>query len=244
MLALIGEKKESTVLKWDAFDRSHKIFVWMTGIFLTCLIIANLTGSMLFSFRLSYLKDPVLLSAGIIPFPVTFILTDLLNEFYGKQGARFVTFVGFGMSILVFLFLSIGGVLPVDPRTVMPFETYKTVAALYSGMFVASLTAYLIGQLLDIQVFHLFRSITKHRFIWLRATGSTVISQLFDSLIVTSVAFWGQMPMETILQLAMGNYTWKFVIAVAITPLLYLGHMLLRRLMPRQENVLDPAYQG
>jgi hypothetical protein len=101
--------------------------------------------------------------------------------------------------------------------------------------------------MLDIQVFHWFRSITKHRFIWLRATGSTVISQLVDSLIVTFIAFWGQMQISDILRLAFGNYTWKFIIAVGITPLLYLGHILLKKLMPQQEallETLEPEYRS
>lgn len=230
------------MLHWNRFDRAHKIYVWMAGIFVTCLIIANLIGSLLFSFRLPFLADPVLLSAGIIPFPVTFILTDLLNEFYGKEGARFVTWLGFGMSILVFLLLSVGTLLPVPADSPMPQNVYFIVSTQYSGMFIASLTAYLIGQMLDIQVFHLFRRITKHRLIWVRATGSTVVSQLFDSLIVTSIAFWGQMPLEKILHLAAGNYTWKFIIAVGITPLLYLGHAALQKLIPRQEATLEADY--
>jgi hypothetical protein len=249
------------MLNWNRFDRSHKIFVWLTGIFITSLILANLVGALLFSFQLPFSypvidsmspfhvkwTPEVLLSAGIIPFPVTFILTDLVNEFYGKRGARFITWLGFGMSFLIFGYLLVGTWLPVDPRlTVMPKPVFLTVASQYSGMFVASLTAYLIGQMLDIQLFHLFRAFTKHRFIWLRATGSTVVSQLFDSLIVTFVAFWGQMEVNDMLRLALGNYTWKFVIAVGITPLLYLGHGVLRGLMPRQEAMveeMDPEYR-
>jgi uncharacterized integral membrane protein (TIGR00697 family) len=202
---------------------------------------------MLFSFRLPFLKDPVLLSAGIIPFPITFILTDLLNEFYGKEGARFITWVGFGMCFLTFSFLFVGGLLPLDPHTFISKPVFMTISTQYTGMFIASITAYLVGQMLDIQVFHLFRSITKHRFIWLRATGSTVISQLVDSLIVTFIAFWGQMQVSDILRLAMGNYTWKFIIAVGITPLLYLGHIILKKLMPHQEELLEtlePEYHS
>lgn len=226
-------------------NRSQKIYVWMAGIFLTCLLIANLIGSMLFSFELPW-GGKVLLSAGIIPFPITFLLTDLLNEFYGKEGARFVTLVGFGMSLLLFGFLWVGEQLPVDSISQLTHPQFLHLSQLYTGMFIASLTAYLIGQLLDIQVFHVFRSITKHRMIWLRATGSTVISQLFDSLIVTFIAFWGDHPVETLWQLAMGNYTWKFVIAVGITPLLYMGHIFLNRLIRSQEAQLiqeEPAYQ-
>lgn len=235
------------MLNWMTFDREHKVFVWMTAIFVICLVVADLVGAMLFSIRLPFLKDPILLSAGIVPFPVTFILTDLLNEFYGRQGARFVTWVGFGMCFLTYGLLSVGALLPVDARTFIPKPVFLTIANQYTGMFIASLTAYLIGQMLDIQVFHIFRSITKHRFIWLRATGSTVISQFFDSVTVTVVAFWGQLSFEDMTRLAVGNYTWKFLIAVGITPLLYLGHYILKRMMPRQEKMLErlePEYHS
>ena len=227
--------------QWSKVETSHKVYVWMCAIFLTSLIIANLVGSLLFSFHVPWMKDAVLLSAGIIPFPITFILTDLINEFYGEKGARYVTFVGFAMSILVYVFLVVGEHLPVDPGSVMPMDVYTVVSSQYTGMFIASLTAYLVGQLLDIKVFHLFRSITKHRYIWLRATGSTVVSQLFDSLLVTFIAFGSQKPADFLFHLAMGNYCWKFIIAVGITPFLYLGHGLLRRLMPHQEEELVAA---
>jgi hypothetical protein len=233
-------------MKWKDFDTSHKVFAWLTAIFVLSLVIADLTGAMLFSFHVPFQEKPVLLSVGVLPFPITFILTDLVNEFYGKQGARFMTWIGFGMCILTYFYLSVASVLPVDARTLIPKPVFMTVYTQYTGMFVASLTAYLIGQMLDIQVFHLFRKVTKHRFIWLRATGSTVISQLFDSIIVTLLAFWGQMQLSDLFNLALSNYTWKFLIAVIITPLLYLGHIVLKRLIPRQEAQLEgsePAYQ-
>ncbi len=236
--------------RFNGFPKTHKLFVWLTAIFVTCLLIANLMGALLFSFTLPFgIKLPVvgntaLLSAGIIPFPITFLLTDLINEFYGSKGARFVTFVGFGMSVLLFLFLSIGNILPYDTQTVILPDQYMAISSNYSQMIVASLTAYLVGQLLDIQVFQWFHSITKSKLIWLRATGSTVISQLFDSLIVTFIAFSGDLPIESIMAIVFSNYTWKFLIAVGITPLLYLGHSVLRRLFQNDtppENVLNWA---
>ena len=222
--------------RFDSFPKTHKVFVWLTAIFVTCLLIANLIGALLFSFTLPFgwefpiVGNTALLSAGIIPFPITFLLTDLINEFYGSKGARFVTFVGFGMSILLFLFLSLGNMLPYDAQTVILPEHYMSISSNYSQMIVASLTAYLVGQLLDIQVFQWFHSITKSKLIWLRATGSTVISQLFDSLIVTFIAFNGDLPIESIMAIVFSNYTWKFLIAVGITPILYLGHSVLRRM--------------
>jgi len=224
----------------------QRIYATMTAIFVICLVIANLTGAMLFSFNVTLPglgKIPVLLSSGIIPFPVTFILTDLLNEFYGPKGARFVTWVGFGMCFLVFALLWVDQHLPLDSHTFISKSVFNTIANQYTGMFLASITAYVIGQMLDIQVFHWIRARSGHRFIWLRATGSTVISQLVDSLLVTFIAFNGQMAYAHIFHLAMSEYVWKFIIAISITPLLYLGHSVLRGLMPRQEQELVTAHQ-
>lgn len=214
---------------------AQMVLLFLTGVFLTCLLVANLIGSLLIQFELPFstpVGQVVLLTAGVIPFPITFLLTDLLNEFYGQKTARFVTLLGFVMSILVYVFLIIGEHLPVaEEITLFARGEYLHFSQLYTSMFVASLSAYLVGQLLDIQVFHHLRNITGYRLLWLRAQGSTVISQLFDSVIVTFIAFWGQLSAGTMWQLALTNYVWKFCIVVAITPLLYLGHGILKRLI-------------
>lgn len=218
-------------------SRRTQVFVVLAALFVTCLLIANLIGAMLIQFELpawlAFGGQPavVLLSAGIIPFPVTFLITDLLNEFFGQEAARFITWIGFAMSILVFGLLWLGDVLPVAPFSTFTHTQFSHFAGLYLGMFAASLTAYLVGQFLDIQIFVVFRKLTRGRFLWLRATGSTVVSQLFDSLLVSFIAFWGDHPASIIWSIAIGNYLWKFIVAVGITPLLYLGHQLIRRLM-------------
>jgi len=208
--------------------------LWMVAIFVTCLVVANLVGSYLFLFELPFgtiVGSNVVLSAGIIPFPITFILTDLLNEFYGQKMARFVTLIGFGMAILTFVVLRLAEYLPSHPDSPLPEPAFLHFSSLYTGMFMASLTAYLIGQLLDINIFHWFKKVTGSSKIWLRAQGSTVISQLFDSVIVTFIAFSGTLATHTLWQLAFCNYVWKFMIVVAITPLLYLGHAILKKLL-------------
>lgn len=218
--------------------RRFLVLVAMTAVFITCLTIANLVGSFLFSFQLPQALSgtTVLLSAGIIPFPITFILTDLLNEFYGEKTAKFVTLLGFAMSVLVFGILSVAEYLPVDSRSPLSQAEFLHLSGLYTGMFVASLTAYLIGQLLDISLFQWFKKMTGNKMIWLRAQGSTVISQLFDSFIVTSIAFMGTLSAGSITQLALSNYVWKFMIVVIITPLLYLGHYLLNNLISTSDR--------
>lgn len=219
--------------RWERFNIEQKVFVWLAAVFVTSLVVANLVGAYLFTiplpFSLPFAGDRALLSAGIIAFPVTFILTDLLNEFYGQKGARFVTFTGLGMSVLAFMIFWAGEQVTPAENTVISREEYLAFSANYSGMFIASLTAYLVGQLLDIFVFHQFKKVTKNRFLWLRATGSTVISQVFDSLIVTFIAFADNLPVEVILTIAASNYVWKFLIAVGVTPFLYVGQITIRR---------------
>lgn len=227
----------STLSIWfipEAVPRRALVLGVLSALFVTCLVVANLVGSMLFSFQLPVLTPfgrEVLLSSGIILFPVTFILTDLLNEFYGATTARFVTLVGFVMSMLVYGFLVLGEQLPVDGRSLLTMDQFKVFSGLYTNMAVASLTAYWVGQLLDIQVFSWFYQLTQNRMIWLRAQGSTLISQLVDSVIVTFIAFSASLDWASKWQLALNNYAWKFVIVVAITPVLYLGHAILRRLI-------------
>lgn len=206
----------------------------MSALFVTCLVVANLVGSMLFSFQLPVYTpfgSEVLLSSGIILFPVTFILTDLLNEFYGASTARFITLIGFAMSMMVYGFLTLGEHLPVDSRSLLTLEQFRVFSGLYTHMALASMTAYWVGQLLDIQVFNWFYQLTQNRMIWLRAQGSTLIAQLVDSTLVSFIAFSGSLSTDTIWHIIASDYAWKFLIVVAITPLLYLGHALLRRLI-------------
>lgn len=233
-------------LQWSAMISLHSFFIpaqvpprslvlgVMTALFVICLVVANLVGSMLFSFELPFYTpwgNEVLLSSGIILFPVTFILTDLLNEFYGATTARFVTLIGFIMSMVVYGFLKLGLHLPIDERSLLSYDQFGVFSGLYTNMAVASLTAYWVGQLLDIQVFNWFYQLTKNRMIWLRAQGSTLISQWVDSLLVSFIAFSGTLSRETIWQVALSDYAWKFVIVLSITPVLYLGHFVLRHLI-------------
>ena len=230
---------------WDQFSRKHQVYSWLAAIFVSSLLIANLIGAYLFEiklpFSIPFVGDRGLLSAGIIPFPITFILTDLLNEYYGEKGARFITYIGLGMSILIYLYLVAAQHLPIAPETVILPGQYNAFADNYASMFIASLTAYLIGQLLDIKIFGFFKAMTGNKFLWLRATGSTVISQLFDSLLVTSIAFYDNLSPDKILLIAASNYTWKFIISIGITPILYAGHIFLKQFLHMQPEIPENA---
>jgi queuosine precursor transporter len=216
-------------------DRKQRVFVWLAAIFVAALVTGDFVGGKFFLFFGHNL------SAGIIPFPLTFVLTDLVNEFYGTHGARRLTFVGLGAAIFVWLIITLSLHLPTSPDSPIPDQVFQSAFGTSSRLYIASLTAYLIGQLLDISIFRALRRLTGHRLLWLRATGSTVLSQAVDSLSVSLVFLAGTRPMGFILHNAANNYLGKLAMAVLLTPLIYIGHNVFRRLIPERDT---PALPG
>jgi len=216
-------------------DAKYKLFVVLAGVFTTCLVVGDIIGGKLIQTAL--FGQTITLTVGMIPFPVTFLLTDLLNEFYGKRAARFVTWVGFAMALLAYTFIYIALSNPIAEMTTSP--TWDGVTAsgfdnVFNGskrMILASLTAYLIGQFTDIGVFHLLRRLTRGRFLWLRATGSTLVSQAIDTLTISTVAWYGLMDAGTIFNIMLSSYTLKFLIALGLTPVIYAGHAMVQNLL-------------
>jgi queuosine precursor transporter len=198
-------------------DRKQRLYVWITAVFVSALIAGDLIGGKFFRV---YGLD---LSVGMIPFPLTFVLTDIVNEFYGKEGARRVTFVGLGAAVFVFTCINVALALPVSPESPMSQELFEQAFGWSARLYVASLVAYVIGQLLDISIFQIFLRLTGHKWLWLRATGSTVASQIIDSLVVNFVLLTGKKSAEFILTAARNGYAVKLVIALCMTPLIYVG---------------------
>ena len=239
-------------------DRPQKLFVICAAVFLTALVVAEATASKFFTaFELPFALSifgmeftRVTMTAGVIAFPITFIITDVLNEYYGKRGIRFVTFVGMAMICFEFLLLYVALEVPVDPSSPVPQEAFDQVFGNSLRIIVGSLTAYLIGQLVDITLFHWLRQLTEGRMLWLRATGSTFGSQFIDTFIVLTVAFAGQLAFQEIIAITLFNYAYKFIIAVVITPIIYmvhwamdayLGHETAEELIERAEQDQQPA---
>lgn len=216
-------------------DRKQRFFVYLTAIFVAALIVSDLIGGKYF--RVGGLD----FSVGMIPFPLTFLLTDIVNEFYGTEGARRITYVGLGVAIFVFAVINLAIALPTSPESPMPGEQFKSVFGWSTRLYIASLTAYLIGQLLDISIFFLLRRVTGHRFLWLRSTGSTIVSQAVDSLVVSFVFLSGSKSLDYILRTARNGYLVKLVLAVGLTPVIYLGHGILRRHFHVGEVVVKDA---
>jgi hypothetical protein len=186
------------------------------------------------------------MTAGVIAFPITFIITDLLNEYYGKAGIRFVTFVGMVMIVFEFALLQIAMEVPTASISPVPEEAFNTVFGATGRVILGSLTAYLIGQLTDITLFHWLRRLTQGRMLWLRATGSTFGSQFLDTFIVLTIAFAGQLRFQEILAITLFNYSYKFIIAVIITPIIYLAHWVMDRYLGHDtaEAMIERAEAG
>lgn len=209
-------------------DKRVKLYTVLASIFLTALILAETTGGKLI--QLGF-EDGLIftLTMGVIPFPVTFIVTDIINEYFGRRGIRYITFLGMAMVAFALVLLQVQMAIPAAPISPVPDEAFNTVFGVSARIIVGSLTAYLIGQLVDIRVFHLLRRKTGGRLLWLRATGSTIVSQLIDSFVVLYIAFLGPLSALQIVNIGFTNYVYKFAVAVAITPLLYVVHAVLDR---------------
>ena len=215
-----------------ALGKPAKLYVLCASIFITALVIAEATSSKFFTaFELPFAItlfgvefDRVLMTVGVLAFPVTFIVTDLVNEYYGRRGIRFLTFVGVIMIMLEFAFLQVAMKVPVDPISPVSDEAFDAVFGATARIILGSLTAYLVAQLVDISLFHWLRRLTRGRMLWLRATGSTFGSQFIDTFIILTIAFAGEIRFHEILAITAFNYAYKFLIAVLITPIIYLMH--------------------
>jgi queuosine precursor transporter len=226
------------------FTTAQKVYLWLATIFIACLLIADIVGIKLFRIELPFELfgfDGIEHTCGMLTFPITFLLTDLVNEYFGPRAARRLTFMGLAAATFVFIIMNIAQAMPYlqAPFNVRK-ESFDAIFGSAKVMYVASLCAYLVGQLSDIAIFGFLKRLTKSRFVWLRATGSTVISQFIDSFIVSYLAFsLGReifadpanppAPVSAIPGIAITGYILKFVLALAITPLIYLGRSIMER---------------
>ncbi len=235
-----------------ALTRPQRVYVVCASVFLTALVIAEATAGKFFTafdlpFAVTILGErfeTVVMTAGVIAFPITFVATDVINEYFGRPGIRFVTYVGLAMVVFAFGLLQIALAVPTAPASPVPDAAFAAVFGTTTRVIAGSLVAYVVGQLLDIALFHRLRQWTGGRHLWLRATGSTLGSQFIDTLVVLSVAFWGQLSIATILAITLFNYAYKVVIAVAITPLVYAAHAAIDRYLGREAGRLVEAAEA
>lgn len=187
------------------------------------------------------------MSAGVVTWPIIFIMTDIINEYFGVKQVRFLSILA--SIIICYAFLVVGfamGLVPSDfwiNQTVDGESLNMNVA--FNGIFgqgmwiiVGSITAFLIGQMVDVIIFQKIKKSTGERFLWLRATGSTVVSQFIDSFVVIFIAFYinpqYNWSWQMVAAIGIVNYTYKFIVAVLMTPLLYGVHKIIDRYLGKE----------
>jgi uncharacterized integral membrane protein (TIGR00697 family) len=222
----------------DFKKRKDLVFIILAGFFVTNAIVAELIGGKLVQFFGLFTQ-----SLGIILWPVVFILTDLINEHYGKAGVRKLTYITVGLIIYTFILISIGLKVPAVGFSPVNDETFRTVFGQSQWIIVGSVIAFLISQLVDVYIFWVFRDKTGNRMIWLRSTGSTVVSQLVDTFVVQFIAFVvpGKWAFNEFLVNAAWGYSFKLLVAVCLIPFIYLGHYIIAEFLRKNEPTEEPA---
>ncbi|WP_051670259.1 queuosine precursor transporter [Bryobacter aggregatus] len=221
----------------DLKNRKQLIYLILAGLFVANAILGEILGGKLIE------VGGYIMSLGVVPWPVVFISTDLINEYYGKDGVRRLTFITAGLILYAFLVIFVSMEIPASHVSPVTDEAFISVLSQSQWIIAGSLVAFVCSQLLDVFVFWMFHKVTGGKMLWLRATGSTAISQLIDTFIVLGIGFWlpGKIQMKDFLNLAFTNYTYKFVIAVALTPLIYLAHNAIERYLEAEPHPYTPA---
>jgi hypothetical protein len=230
-------------------DKSTTLFYILGSFFIANALLAEFIGVKIFSLEKTFNFTPAdlnifgfnlsfNLTAGVLLWPVVFIMTDIINEYYGRRGVRFISFTAAGLILYAFLMVYFSmGLTPADfwvqretgSGIINMDLAFNTIFGQGLWIIAGSITAFLIGQFVDVTVFHFLKRKTGNPKIWLRATGSTLVSQFIDSFVVLFIAFYIGAGWELELVLAIGivNYMYKFSVAVILTPVLYVIHYLI-----------------
>ncbi len=212
------------------------VFVILAGIFITNAVVAELIGGKLIQI------GPFVMSIGILPWPIVFLTTDLINEYFGEKGVKKLSFITACLIAYAFLILFMAIAIPAA-KGISPVndEQFQAVFGQSMWIIVGSIIAFMVSQLIDVSVFWFFKNRTGDKKIWLRTTGSTIISQLFDSFIVLGIAFYlpGKIDFDTFLSSALVGYIFKLSIAIVLTPLIYLGHYLIKKYLNEHTSLVD-----
>ncbi len=212
-------------------SKKDTVYVILAGIFITNAVVAELIGG-----KLIHVGSAVM-SVGILPWPVVFITTDIINEHFGEKGVKRLSLITACLIAYCFVLLYVALQIPaVKGANLVSDEQFHAVFGQSMWIIVGSITAFVVSQLIDVSIFHFFKNRTGNRMIWLRSTGSTVISQLFDSFIVLGIAFYltGKMTTDVFIKSAFTGYFVKLIIAIVLTPLIYLAHYAIERYLAKE----------
>lgn len=229
--------------------KESRLLIVLSAFFVANAILSELIGVKIFSVERTFGLEPVSLSlfgvenlsfdmsAGSITWPIVFIMTDIINEYFGVKQVRFLSFMTAILILFVFSMTWIAIQVAPSEFWIFQVEEGQTInmnlafnKVFGQGMWIifGSLTAFILGQILDVFIFHQIKKRTGEKALWLRATGSTVVSQFIDSFVVAFIAFYFNpaydWPWQQVLAICLVGYVYKFSVAVLLTPILYLIH--------------------
>ena len=217
-----------------------QLYLFLSALFVAALITCNLIANKFIEVDLGF--KVFVLSAGVLPYPLTFLFTDILSEIYGQRQANRVVWLGFAASVLVLGILWLGGLFDAIPLSPVSNEQYNAMFGNSWRVIAASMTAYLVAQLVDVRIFHFWKRLTKGKHLWLRNNGSTMVSQLVDTTLVVVVLFYGTMESGRMIDLIFDGWLFKAMVALLDTPVFYIASYVLKRQLALGENeemVLD-----
>ena len=235
-------------------EKNHRrdaVFLTLSGVFLTSLVLGNVIGTTKFVTIFSLDLPPWLqaltpelvrngsnytmsVPAGVVAYPFTFLATDLISELFGRKRAQMLVWVGFGMNVFMLFLMSINHWLPNSSGVSGGLDLFEGVYQFMIGNTIASMIAYLIAQSVDVRLYHFWKRLTKGKHLWLRNNASTTVSQLVDSTaIITILYLAGNLGdaidnVGAVIILILNSYLFKFFFALFDTPLMYLGVRLLK----------------
>jgi len=246
----------------ELHERRERIFLLFAALFIGSLAILNILGLSRFidfSFRLGPLHVPFAVAVGVLPYPLTFLCTDFISELFGRKRAAYVVWLGFLINLWIVLILWVGGIFPgfetIDPASgeiardaAGRLPVFFEIRALTFGAVAASMIAYLSSQFCDVYLFHFWKKVTRGKHLWLRNNGSTLVSQLIDTVVVILITHFyaGALPIDPkaplgkqLLIFIASGYVFKVIAALTDTVPFYLGvHWLsgYLQLDPRKEH--------
>ena len=239
--------------------RPTRLYIGLAALFAANAIIAEFVGVKIFALEPTLGLPPfgwslfgqsgsLSFTAGVLLWPIVFVMTDVINEYFGRRGVRFISFLAVGLICYAFLFAYLAIRLApaawwvtVNSERGVPDMQAAFASVFGQGLWTigGSIVAFLVGQLIDVGIFHRIRAVTGERWVWLRATGSTAVSQLVDSFVVLYIAFVlgpQQWPVSLFLAVGTVNYLYKLAAAVALIPLIYLMRRGIERYVGAEES--------
>ncbi|MEO6001388.1 MAG: queuosine precursor transporter [Chitinophagaceae bacterium] len=223
-------------------DKPTRLFIFFTSFFVANALIAECIGGKLFSLEKLFNLSPAnvtlfgqsglsfTLTCGVLLWPLEFVMTDIINEYYGPKAVKRISYTAVALISYAFLMFYLAIHVPaadfwitsnVDGGVPNMQDAFTGVFGQGMRIIVGSLVAFLVSQLVDVTIFHRIKRATGEKHIWLRATGSTLVSQLVDSYVVLFIAFLGRFSWQQILAIGMMNYAYKFTMAIILTPVIY-----------------------